>query len=174
MIVIAKYKEDISWAYKVNQSIKVYDKSADYPNFGREAETYLRHIIENYKDLDNLNIFCQGDPFAHCGDFLQLIEQNQEGLLGDWTVIESNTITNHWHKLPIEEFMSDLGLKKVNSYTFTAGAQFILKNKTITKRPKKFYVLCRELMDKYPDAPWILERIWPIIFNTYAVLRHNN
>lgn len=44
------------------------------PNVGREADTYLHHIISNYgTGLPATTIFCQGHPFDHSPDFLQLL-----------------------------------------------------------------------------------------------------
>ena len=63
-IIVAKYKEDISWLEEMDKShIYLYDKGstennllqgfAHYeqrPNVGRESETYLYHIINNYEN----------------------------------------------------------------------------------------------------------------------------
>lgn len=43
-------------------------------NVGREADTYLKHVIANYGDaLADQTIFCQGDPFEHSPKFLKLL-----------------------------------------------------------------------------------------------------
>lgn len=108
-LVIARYKEDISWLHQVPQdiSIYIYNKNQSYttvpqrrfgrvvlsndrtlehlnvpdrsivsniPNIGREADTYLEHIINHYDDLADMTIFCQGDPFPHSPDFLNLLK----------------------------------------------------------------------------------------------------
>ena len=84
-IVIAKYKEDISWLEEMNRShIYVYDKGfedisgeiqnslynkfAHYekrPNHGREGETYLYHIVKHYDNLPEYIVLLQGNPFDH-------------------------------------------------------------------------------------------------------------
>ena len=66
-IVIARYKEDISYLYKLkNDNIIVYNKGLDIetsypviklPNVGKCDHTYLYHIIENYDKLEELTIF---------------------------------------------------------------------------------------------------------------------
>jgi hypothetical protein len=82
-LVIARYNEDISWLKNVkNKKITVYNKGIDniniksikLPNVGRESHTYLTHIINNYDNLADTTIFCQGDPFFHSQEFLKLIE----------------------------------------------------------------------------------------------------
>ena len=68
-IVVAKYKEDISWLQEMDKShIYLYDKGftensingfAHYeqrPNIGRESETYLYHIIKHYDNLPDFLI----------------------------------------------------------------------------------------------------------------------
>ena len=71
-IVVAKYKEDVDWTQYINHSVVIYDKS-DEPitnsihlkNVGKEGETFLRHIVENYDNLDDITVFLQGNPFEH-------------------------------------------------------------------------------------------------------------
>jgi Protein of unknown function (DUF3431) len=72
-IVIAKYKEDVSWTQRLTQHYTIYDKSNDpifysyrLPNIGREPHTYLYHIIKNYDNLADITVFLQGDPVDHC------------------------------------------------------------------------------------------------------------
>jgi len=83
--VVARYKEDLSWVREFAEnevSIKVYDKGGgDSPayytdeqnnrhplptthleNMGRETDTYLRHIIDNYENLSAYTVFLQGFP----------------------------------------------------------------------------------------------------------------
>lgn len=82
-IIIARYKEDLSWLKKINKNIKVtvYNKGPGdinipfikLPNIGRESHTYLYHIINNYNNLADITIFAQGDPFFHSPNFLELI-----------------------------------------------------------------------------------------------------
>jgi len=96
-LVVAKYKEGIDWIYDLKDEfeIVVYNKDndlsvdslsfekreyvvngikwIDLPNIGREAQTYLFHIIENYGNTRDLEFFTQGNPFDHSPDFLNKI-----------------------------------------------------------------------------------------------------
>ena len=65
MMVVAKYKEDVSWARQGAIPYVIYDKNKDVPNMGRESETYLRHIIQNYDNLPDYTLFLQWKPFDH-------------------------------------------------------------------------------------------------------------
>lgn len=80
-IVIARYKEDISWSIGIDSDILIYNKGNDglsagnsnieiieTPNVGREAKTYLDYIISNYYDLPQKIIFTQGHPNDHVSD----------------------------------------------------------------------------------------------------------
>lgn len=72
-MVVAKYREDISWIHKTGMSAVVYDKSGSncansLPNVGRESHTYLHHIINNYPVFPEYSLFLQADPFPHLSE----------------------------------------------------------------------------------------------------------
>jgi hypothetical protein len=88
-IIIARYNEDLSWLKKIPKSIKItiYNKGLDdieipgvkyniikLPNIGRESHTYLYHVIQNYDNLSDKTIFCQGDSIFHSPGFLDLLK----------------------------------------------------------------------------------------------------
>lgn len=79
-VVIARYKEDLSWVHALTVPYTVYNKGPPLAdgaiearsrvNVGNESETYLAFIIEAYDDLEALPMdsdvaFCQGMPFDH-------------------------------------------------------------------------------------------------------------
>jgi len=78
-LVVARYREDLSWLRELDLPCVVYNKGPELaagtlphgarvqplPNIGREAHTYLTHIIENYEHLPRYTFFLQGNPFAH-------------------------------------------------------------------------------------------------------------
>jgi len=74
-LIIARYREDITWVDSLGYDYIVYDKggapgisSVKLENFGREAHTYLTHIVREYDALSHINVFLQGNPFDHIGD----------------------------------------------------------------------------------------------------------
>jgi hypothetical protein len=101
-LIIAKYKESIDWCHQLkdNFDIIIYNKDTnlpltdydnspsfyekdgikycDLPNIGREAHTYLYHIIHNYNTLSDIEIFTQGNPFDHSYDFINKLKQIEE------------------------------------------------------------------------------------------------
>ncbi|WP_236615104.1 DUF3431 domain-containing protein [Desulfovibrio sp. X2] len=86
-IVVARYREDVSWTAALaaaGAAVTVYDKGGDnggsaaaggaagparipLPNTGREAHTYLHHILARWPDFPEYTVFCQGWPFDHMG-----------------------------------------------------------------------------------------------------------
>lgn len=80
-LVVARHEEDVSWVatwLPYLERVTVYDKSPTpmqsfhpklrvvaVPNQGREAETYVRHILDHYDDLCGRVVFCQGRHEDH-------------------------------------------------------------------------------------------------------------
>lgn len=72
-LVVARFSEDLKWIPDLPfQRIRVYNKGPhltlpyenteviNLPNLGREAHTYLHHIIENYENLADMTLFLPG------------------------------------------------------------------------------------------------------------------
>ena len=86
-MIIARYNEDLSWLELVPKDIKItiYNKGKDdisypfiqLPNIGRESHTYMYHIVNNYDNLADMTIFCQGDPIFHSPDFINLLKNRK-------------------------------------------------------------------------------------------------
>ncbi|OLN31144.1 hypothetical protein DVDV_0266 [Desulfovibrio sp. DV] len=69
-VVVARYREDVSWTARLGLPVAIYDKSGDpgelaLPNIGRESHSYLTHIVRRYDMLAGHTIFVQGSPFDH-------------------------------------------------------------------------------------------------------------
>jgi hypothetical protein len=77
-LVVSRFAENVFWVHHIpeNCSVLIYNKNnkplskikcqiIDLENVGRESHTYLHHIVVNYEKLDDITIFCQGDPFEH-------------------------------------------------------------------------------------------------------------
>jgi hypothetical protein len=71
-VVVARYNEDVAWLEQTGLDYVVYDKGPDpvadariLPNIGREAHTYLTHIVREWDSLAPHTAFVQGDPFDH-------------------------------------------------------------------------------------------------------------
>jgi len=71
--VVARYNEPIEWLKSNHHDVIIYNKggSIDFsnvvalPNVGREAHTYLYHIINNYDNLSDITMFTQAKVSDH-------------------------------------------------------------------------------------------------------------
>ena len=108
-IVVARYNENIDWLYPLKDNIIIYNKgnslqskywNTDYfeiPNMGRETETYLRYIIDNYHNLPDVVCFTQGNIKDHRkGDPLSIIKKYiQEAFTNGSSSPSSSNINTH-------------------------------------------------------------------------------
>jgi hypothetical protein len=178
MIIIAKYKEDISWIEQINIPYIIYNKGhlieplpnvINVENKGRESDTYLQFIISNYQNLPDKIVLCQGDPFGHCKDFLEKVSliNEFEGItyLSDWIVEEDLEGRPYAHGYGMVDMLNALNIPlNVDKFIFPAGAQYIVPKKSILNKSKLWWEKCYECHNNNNLSPWIFERIWPIIF----------
>jgi hypothetical protein len=193
-VVIAKYKEDISWTKLFKRSkLFIYDKSGDdngyinLPNFGREAHTYLYHIVNNYDNLSDYVCFLQGNPYDGVkGNLSQNIETidsyNGSDFLCLSHLLKCNLDGGPVHPgLNIKEIIFDKYFENSpNELYFIVGAQFLVSRNFIKMRPKQFYINLLSEFDRddindtvipphkgggVNKMPWIMERIWFYVFN---------
>jgi hypothetical protein len=186
-IVISKYNENIEWTKGIKHKITIYDKSSNpiknsivLKNRGREGETFLYHIVNNYYNLDDITVFLQGNPFDH----LQI-------LFGWNKEISKNDINNVVNKINTEisdnsEFASfyqylhnvpnytnhadtrAICNKYFNSdcefFTIAAGAQFIVPKRYILSRPISFWKRLHEGMYNETIDGYGMEQLWYYAF----------
>lgn len=152
MKVIARYNEDVSW---VTEPFTIVQKGVDLPNEGREASSYLWWIIENYKKLPDEVHFLQANPFDHVDD----------NLISKWWADSDNQGNPHHGGLRIQELADILGLALNPKWTFPAGACFKVSKKQIKKYPLSWYKEAYKQSMEFPQAPWIFERLWSVIYD---------
>lgn len=98
-IVVAQYKEDVSWLAPWAQHVVVYRKGPErenastnallalgaqqhiVPNTGREANSYLRYILDHYDTLPDWVVFTQGrvDDHLSLAQFAALLQPTADG-----------------------------------------------------------------------------------------------
>lgn len=132
-VVVARYKEDVEWLRKVLQMSSVsrvylYNKGpmnipvdilrhpktryTEFVNKGREADTYLQHIIRNYNDLASKVVFAQGDPFDQAPEFMEFMKMHAQ-----WDSVYQ-PISSIWFlekNVPPREYMVSHGKKFGNA-----------------------------------------------------------
>jgi hypothetical protein len=193
-LVIAKYKEDVSWAEDLRDAwnVVVYSKDSEersqsyqlLPNVGREAHTYLHYILENYTSLPHVVAFCQGNPLDHCPDFPELLKQMSRTprsfeSFGRQTIIFNRRAFPHlWNSPPSEAgmffyqfFEHLLGHPCPPFLCCKANALFTVTSEQIRERPRSFYehaMTSLGSLEKRLGANTIeghfFERVWHVIF----------
>lgn len=194
-VIVARYNEDVSWANKHNSII--YNKgpylhnSIKIDNVGREAHTYLRHVITNYHNLSETLIFLQGDPFDSFSDgtyinFECLFYIDEKGYSDcvcnlsnerwgermsnkeDFTISEwKGRISNpKGYKLK-DWWEKTTGEPYVRSPSVFWGANFSVKKELVLKRSLESYISIYQtlLHDHTPVEAHYCERTWFNIFN---------
>lgn len=193
-LVVARYKENIAWLDGLPWKTTVYSKSSEMenpswiprPNIGREAETWLYHIVENYDRLASLTVFLQGNPFDHmdakCTEALKdHIDRDKMttkviGVSKGHLHTEGHDAFNH----PVVAFYKILLDDPVPpQIKFIPGAQYMVPRDVIRARPLKFYQRLHEMIcnndkptavyntifDPNVICAWTIERLWMYIWN---------
>jgi len=188
-VVIARYNENIDWVKTVTHNIYLYNKGGDnipnsinLPNVGREAQTYLYHIVKNYEKLDDYTVFLQGNPFDHAfHDHYPSIEMfNNVTFKKDFYPFNRKDLNYYTCTLLGEPFLNKDLVKfchdhdftldvKNNIVEFVQGAQFAVSKQSIHKKDKSIYEkLLYSLSNNDPDQPskeyaHVMERLWKYI-----------
>ena len=191
-VVLARFNEDIAWTKTLRPDCRlfVYNKGVgDKPilhNLGREAHTYLHHIVENYGHFPDWTFFSQADPRQHVSclqviintwpdsyrksvfyvcpdqnffssDPVRFIEENPQG--DD----KENDCRSLWNEL----FASDLDDHPV----FAPGAIFAITREKLMTRSLAFYQRALELSVSRPRGPWEFERLWAYLWTSSAATK---
>lgn len=196
-LVVARYAEDLGWLRNIPPQIRatVYDKNPDHPypgarrlpNVGREAHTYLHHIVTRYETLAPITVFCQGKPFDHAFDFRKTLRE----LARDPQQIKDFRWLGHvidtddprglrlfvpWSKNDDKHELDIAGFHRAlfdeegpGEYIFQLGAQFIATSHLIRSRPREFYQRALQVSINFPDAAHCFERTWDKVFGVAGV-----
>jgi hypothetical protein len=191
-VVVARHAEDLAWLRRVPREFKItiYNKGADFadsiplPNTGREAHTYLHHMVERHDSLASLTVFVQGHPFDHAPDLHKILRSLADGsftvtgfhwlgFLADTDDSRGRRLFVPWSKnperaeLPLDEFHRQIfGTPGPATYRFFVGAQFIVTREAALHRDRAFYERARDLAATMSLAPHCFERCWDRIFRT--------
>ncbi len=204
-LVVAHYVEDLAWLRKrpANLRVTVYDKSNQptseaglndvsrrlLPNVGREAHTYLHHILSRYDSLAEWTIFCQGKPFDHAFDFKKTLRDfsnrsmafNPSGFhwlghLLDTDDNRGNRLFRPWSKNEDGRGLDMVGFHRAvfgtdgpETYTFVLGAQFAVHRNVIQQRSLSFYEQALAVSIEFPDAAHCYERSWDRVLGVSGI-----
>lgn len=207
-IVVARYRESLSWlctwpAPRVRR-VFVYDKSGSEPptdgmcpgvqvvpgleNVGREAETYLRHIVTNYDDLADRIVFTQADISEHRVNLKQLIDGRKPARVGldmkltDTIAARFSRTDSYCYKglhvqpsgLTLGQFC-DLYFPRTPSpfqmawMPWPVNGIFMTTRDAIHKNPREVYERLWNdsnlRKEQTPDEAFLMERLWFFLFS---------
>lgn len=178
--LICRYNEDLTWTNELTIPFIIYNKGEklieeftsniyDIENYGREAEAFLRFIIENYDDLPQRVVFLQGDPFYHFKATIKFLKNpNKFGVcfLSDFNpVCDSSGKPHHFEELPLKEILKELNIDYENDmFHFAAGAQYLVPRKYIHKKSLAWWKKAYDVLNYHKSGPWAFERLWPLIW----------
>jgi hypothetical protein len=210
--VIAHYKENLDWVKEVRElfpevTITIYHKDApvlldifnirhiSLPNVGREAHTYLYHIINNYDILPEYTIFCQGNPFDHIkkSTLYETLRStriwtpfryeefcgvpNEDIFLVNRPSNIGNTFCSWWNRFfrpitPRPHPVVEPSHTPYNYYKVVWNAQFSVHKSLIRSRSLDFYKQLYDTVDKDSDAleAHFLERTWGNVFTDFEIV----
>jgi len=176
-LVVAKHHEDVSWLAQIPADwgkVIVYDKGlGELPNWpGREAHTYLHHIVSQYDILDGEIVFAQGRPFDHCPGFMENLINDEVKVYGWSEICTTRDGQPHISGLPMDDYVKAMGLQPPIEYRFVCGAQFRVSAEQIKKHGKLFYENLLFASKAEPRIAYLLERVWQVIFG-FDVVNQN-
>lgn len=196
-LVVARHEEDAAWLRRVPRGIGIrfYNKGASaphlpprarverLPNVGREAHTYLHHLVAHRADLADLTVFVQGRPFDHVPDLHKTLRRwaagedrvdgfRWLGFLVDRDDRTGSRLFQRWSKnpegrpLPMEPFWSAVfgDAPCPASFVFFGGANFAVTRDLALARPASFYEHALAVAASFPDAAHGFERTWDRVF----------
>jgi len=197
-VVVARYDESVAWTKNLPAGVRatIYDKGPPpvaeghlpLPNIGREAHSYLQHIVQRYDSLAPLTFFCQGKPFDHAPDLHRRVRAAATvgpeegtgfcwlGFMADTDDARGRRLFVPWSKnrdgreLPVGEFYQDLfGEPAPEEFRFRPGGQFAARDSRIRFRSLDFYRRALALSIERRDAAHCFERIWDAVFGVVGV-----
>jgi len=200
-LVVARHEEELRWLRRVPSAIciTIYNKGdtvalpfdfmqreelhiLSLTNEGREAHSYLTHLVQRYETLAAVTVFAQGHPFDHAPDFhdrLKALGEQTEypspflwyGFLDETDDPQGKRLFVPWSKnLAREELSTGILYEKLfdtpspEFFHFRGGAQFAVTREAILRRSRVFYEKALELSLSIPHAAHSLERMWDRLF----------
>ena len=201
-IIVARYNENIEWLNREMPNCIIYNKGDTLnlsneillENVGRESETYLHYIIENYDNLPDVVVFTQARISDHKGsddiNYLIKIKDTASRCSKSQNYFRHNDVKNnrHWRKdwnlrkngwylkdnyknnKPIkfiDWFKQNIDTNYPNPICIYRNAIFAVKKENIVNKPIEYYKrLILEVNHHInPTEGHFFERSWYYIFS---------
>ena len=171
IVVVNHYQHDTSWVNRLHHPAIVYNKNPhdtekyalNLPNVGFDTIVYFRFIIDNYDNLPDYMCFLQDDPFFHCMDVIQIV--NNFGFDRDFVPMSTSYyLGGHDWKMS-EDYAELVGLQYQRPLKMITSCQVIISREKVLQRPKSFYELLVSTIDQHVKSPanYAIENLWPTI-----------
>ncbi len=190
-LVVARHRENLRWLRRVPPGfvVTVYDKSGDpgavlpLPNHGREAHTWLHHLVHRRDHLAERTVFVQGHPFDHAPDLHHWLRSLASdpgslqsfhwlGFVCDTDDARGRRLFVPWTKNPSRQELDLEGFHQrifgepgPREYRFFPGGQFAVHRETVLRRPPGFYEQALRVSLEHPEAAHCFERCWDRLFD---------
>lgn len=202
-IIVARYNENIEWLNSEQENCIIYNKGNKLnikneiilENKGRESETYLRYIIENYDNLPDVIVFTQARISDHKGrdDINYLIEIKNDALNNsksqsfilhyetenhiypldkEWNLIYGQYYLKDNYKNNkcitfIEWFKTNINIDYPNPIKIYGNAIFAVKKENIINKPIEYYQKLILEVNHHVNSTegHFFERSWYYIFS---------
>jgi hypothetical protein len=201
-VCVAHYNEDLDWLKKINNDIDIFvyhkkDNNLDYNqkvildknnfelrNVGRESHTYLKHIIDNYDNLCNIEYFSQGYPYEY--DFVNIINNDNVSEYKQYSnyhctfFSKNGYITEHMknenYPDTIDIWNNLFNYPPPELTTIIPHAFIKLNKETILIHDKSVYIKCLEYFkdnEKNNLYGWSFEYFWALLFNEHHIIKQD-
>jgi hypothetical protein len=147
-IIVSRFNEELAWLESDMQNCIIYNKGQALnlpneiclPNVGRESETYLNYIINNYHNLPDIVIFTQG----------QISDHRKNGNIDYLHKIKNEAIL-FGRSIPITHYIRPV-FSLWNPYWNLQKGKFYLKDNYKNNKKKVFISWFRNnIQYKYPN-----------------------
>lgn len=199
-LVIARYKENIDWIQSIKSffsNVYLYNKDEliqsefiqkKLKNIGREANTYIHHIVENYDNISEFTIFLQGEPYEHCPTLnyeIQNIKRLRKIKKINFFDISFNPdfykfgnlffeFGDMFKIITLDQFYNCLNqicdITNIQKFDFRNlkktvwGAQFGVVDRQIKKYTKHQWQELLKLSEEIEEFPYAMEKFWSYLF----------
>jgi len=189
-IVASHWKEDLTWLKSAPWPVVLIDKEgADpspftpqhiIPNYGLEASSYLKYIVENYDELPDHVAFIHGHETSvhqnHDRPLLEVIQganiQKYEFIPIDNSLHPTDFTDISYKTIRVYSLFDDLDIpapkpRHCSPLIFELGAQFIVGRQKILRNPKELYEKWFNKLNSpefSKEGPIIFEHLWHVIF----------
>ena len=196
-VVVAHFKENLEWLNDICDHCIVYDKGKclcatsskfkkviSIRNFGREGDTYLTYIIDNYPNFPDYVFFTQGNISDHVipldiltNKVTEIVSGTEKSIpryigfntsvgVGGWGTIRGFRDIYH-HPLPLKQMFDKVYDNPPEIFKCNYCGVFMVSKEAILFHSKKFYeTLYDWMLINEPLAGYCLERIYTYVFDS--------